>query len=189
MGSLSNRLKAFPFSRYRQVVILGNQMNNIRKKALPETTLITSHHYWLPVCQCGQIAGIVIGREIDINSLPGSLGQLNGRNHITVCRNNNSHITVLLIGVCHNLRHNASICLFLFMRMDDIAAAETGNVLAQILAKNQLELWILLVCLKERILASVFLESFVGRAEEYLTAISSWSGRINRSNSLTTSNQ
>ena len=79
------------------------------------------------------------------------------RNHIAVCRNNNSHITVLLIGVCHNLRHNASICLFLFMRMDDIAAAETGNVLAQILAKNQLELWILLVCLKERILASVFL--------------------------------
>ena len=128
MGSLSNRLKAFPFSRYRQVVILGNQMNNIRKKALPETTLITSHHYWLPVCQCGQIAGIVIGREIDINSLPGSLGQLNGRNHIAVCRNNNSHITVLLIGVCHNLRHNASICLFLFMRMDDIAAAETGNI-------------------------------------------------------------
>lgn len=38
--------------------------------------------------------------------------QLNSRNHITVCWNNNLYVTVVLISICYNLCGNSHICLF-----------------------------------------------------------------------------
>lgn len=55
-------------------------------------------------------------------------GQLNGRNHVTICRYDNREVTIVLIRIGNNLRCHPYICLFFLVSMDFIAALKAGNL-------------------------------------------------------------
>ena len=108
-------LIAFPLCWNRQIKILRFQMDRIREKTLSETTFITSKVDRITICQQSQIIRIMIRREIHKDTLSNTLSNLNRRNHIAVSRNHYSNITVLLICIRNDLRHNTGICFLLFV--------------------------------------------------------------------------
>ena len=88
-------------------------MNNIREKTLLKPILISVQKNGT-ITNRIQIRRIMVGRKIHKNSLFRFQRQFNSWNHITIGRNNNRHITFLLIGIRDDLGGNTDI-RFLFL--------------------------------------------------------------------------
>lgn len=107
-------------------------MNHIRHNALLETFFVTLKTNGTSTYGIQHI-GKMIWRKIDENTMSRLNSQLNSRNHVTISRNDNRNIAILLKSICYNLGSNTHI-RFLFLESPYlIATIPTSNFLLQIL--------------------------------------------------------
>ena len=86
--------------------------------------------------------------------------EFNGRNHVAVCRNNNTNITFFLINIIHYLSRDSHICLFFLKCLDSVATIITFNFFFKIFSKYQFKFRILGIGLKKSILVSTFFQNY-----------------------------
>ena len=124
-------LKLFPFLRNMKIKICQFQMNNIREKTLLKPILISVQKNGT-ITNRIQIRRIMVGRKIHKNSLFRFQRQFNSWNHITIGRNNNRHITFLLIGIRDDLGGNTDIRFLFLVCANLISTIPTCHLLSQV---------------------------------------------------------
>lgn len=82
--------------------------------------------------------------------------QFNCRHHVTVGRDYDSYIAIVLVCVGYDLRSYAHICFFFFMCTNQSVTMEASNLFPQVLSENQFEFRILVICLKKGTLSQTF---------------------------------